>query len=324
MYTYIDPHCKVYSYYFFFSSRRRHTRCSRDWSSDVCSSDLKPRLQILDGRFVKLFPAVRVDRRVGHHHRIHDGVLSRELRGELQRISRNARRQKRQTVFVSDLHIHGEKTGPREKHAHVTVQMCRPDSRRHRAFHLRANLALRLVRFDILRRGRRFRPESARRIEKAWHFILRFHRSPAVDLPFACQREVQTQIRTGMASGVGRNFIQPGTRHHHACGSHRVFVQGVKTCGIHRMCNREIVRVHNQKFRIRWIAQALRHRFGLCAPKGARDQQESCNRRGSTHVHETLPCRAHRSKVSRGGTRTVRESSEATRTCAIRRFPPVV
>src|SRR5256884_1815289 len=27
-------------FYFFFSSRRRHTRCSRDWSSDVCSSDL--------------------------------------------------------------------------------------------------------------------------------------------------------------------------------------------------------------------------------------------------------------------------------------------
>src|SRR2546429_5405559 len=30
--------CAVCS--FFFSSRRRHTRCSRDWSSDVCSSDL--------------------------------------------------------------------------------------------------------------------------------------------------------------------------------------------------------------------------------------------------------------------------------------------
>src|SRR2546429_4682189 len=27
--------------FFFFSSRRRHTRCSRDWSSDVCSSDLQ-------------------------------------------------------------------------------------------------------------------------------------------------------------------------------------------------------------------------------------------------------------------------------------------
>src|SRR5690606_1879602 len=31
---------------FFFSSRRRHTRFSRDWSSDVCSSDLK----LMEGR----------------------------------------------------------------------------------------------------------------------------------------------------------------------------------------------------------------------------------------------------------------------------------
>src|SRR6266498_5716588 len=28
------------NFFFFFSSRRRHTRCGRDWSSDVCSSDL--------------------------------------------------------------------------------------------------------------------------------------------------------------------------------------------------------------------------------------------------------------------------------------------
>src|SRR5205809_1968751 len=33
------PSCS-WSVIFFFSSRRRHTRCSRDWSSDVCSSDL--------------------------------------------------------------------------------------------------------------------------------------------------------------------------------------------------------------------------------------------------------------------------------------------
>src|SRR5690606_39436247 len=31
---------------FFFSSRRRHTRFSRDWSSDVCSSDLVPRAEL--------------------------------------------------------------------------------------------------------------------------------------------------------------------------------------------------------------------------------------------------------------------------------------
>src|SRR5712675_1505360 len=30
----------LFKFFFFFSSRRRHTRCSRDWSSDVCSSDL--------------------------------------------------------------------------------------------------------------------------------------------------------------------------------------------------------------------------------------------------------------------------------------------
>src|SRR5256885_13098340 len=29
------------SVYFFFSSRRRHTRLQGDWSSDVCSSDLE-------------------------------------------------------------------------------------------------------------------------------------------------------------------------------------------------------------------------------------------------------------------------------------------
>src|SRR5438105_5865742 len=29
-----------FEFFFFFSSRRRHTRSTRDWSSDVCSSDL--------------------------------------------------------------------------------------------------------------------------------------------------------------------------------------------------------------------------------------------------------------------------------------------
>src|SRR5207249_11820586 len=30
----------AFFFFFFFSSRRRHTRSKRDWSSDVCSSDL--------------------------------------------------------------------------------------------------------------------------------------------------------------------------------------------------------------------------------------------------------------------------------------------
>src|SRR5690606_39503939 len=32
---------------FFYSSRRRHTRFSRDWSSDVCSSDLEAEKPLL-------------------------------------------------------------------------------------------------------------------------------------------------------------------------------------------------------------------------------------------------------------------------------------
>src|SRR5687768_17930901 len=47
---------------FFFSSRRRHTRCSRDWSSDVCSSDLPSggsdiKVPILIGAVVALLAA---------------------------------------------------------------------------------------------------------------------------------------------------------------------------------------------------------------------------------------------------------------------------
>src|SRR5207253_5623742 len=34
------PSCCGVGAWFFFSSRRRHTRWPRDWSSDVCSSDL--------------------------------------------------------------------------------------------------------------------------------------------------------------------------------------------------------------------------------------------------------------------------------------------
>src|SRR5690349_25045885 len=43
---------------FFFSSRRRHTRSLRDWSSDVCSSDLEPR-ELALGRLEGLLGQLR-------------------------------------------------------------------------------------------------------------------------------------------------------------------------------------------------------------------------------------------------------------------------
>src|SRR5690348_18136725 len=46
----------VFFGFFFFSSRRRHTRWTGDWSSDVCSSDLAfGQNTLLDGSFVKVF-----------------------------------------------------------------------------------------------------------------------------------------------------------------------------------------------------------------------------------------------------------------------------
>src|SRR5438046_7961966 len=44
-----------YFCFFFFSSRRRHTRLVSDWSSDVCSSDLRDD----NGRAVAFIPSSR-------------------------------------------------------------------------------------------------------------------------------------------------------------------------------------------------------------------------------------------------------------------------
>src|SRR5690606_40998194 len=46
---------------FFFSSRRRHTRFSRDWSSDVCSSDLISRAITPEG-VVDIFAAAGLEK----------------------------------------------------------------------------------------------------------------------------------------------------------------------------------------------------------------------------------------------------------------------
>src|SRR5690606_40624025 len=48
---------------FFFSSRRRHTRFSRDWSSDVCSSDL-PKEKPSSAEVATLAVAIVINRAV--------------------------------------------------------------------------------------------------------------------------------------------------------------------------------------------------------------------------------------------------------------------
>src|SRR5438105_2941351 len=68
-------------FFFFFSSRRRHTRSTRDWSSDVCSSDLsrttrrrpdRQALEPLDQRVVLLELG-------GHRCALHGSALLEDL-----------------------------------------------------------------------------------------------------------------------------------------------------------------------------------------------------------------------------------------------------
>src|SRR5690625_5732116 len=72
---------------FFFSSRRRHTRWPRDWSSDVCSSDLVPTKLEFDGDSViveifghKAFSSSRVVRAGNDFYMEYQFVRSEERR----------------------------------------------------------------------------------------------------------------------------------------------------------------------------------------------------------------------------------------------------
>src|SRR5207253_6815987 len=64
-------------FFFFFSSRRRHTRWPRDWSSDVCSSDLEIECRTDVSSAVPLeigFPLFRVLQEAVHNAVKYSGV----------------------------------------------------------------------------------------------------------------------------------------------------------------------------------------------------------------------------------------------------------
>src|SRR5438046_9971963 len=73
-----DPH-SLYIGFFFFSSRRRHTRLVSDWSSDVCSSDL-----VAEGLVV----IVDFNRRTVARHEIDRRILQRS---EERRVGKECR-----------------------------------------------------------------------------------------------------------------------------------------------------------------------------------------------------------------------------------------
>src|SRR2546422_2847130 len=98
---------------FFFSSRRRHTRCSRDWSSDVCSSDLVSKaVGPARDAVVVLVVGIGVGKDDGLGYRVqqappeYDGGRApgprRGRRGERLRIDPQGLLQRRRSVLLDD------------------------------------------------------------------------------------------------------------------------------------------------------------------------------------------------------------------------------
>src|SRR3712207_8409481 len=87
----------VYYYFFFFSSRRRHTRYWRDWSSDVCSSDLKEAhadvyskfKQDLEGQLQKPYHQTVLDLGDGNAEPLQSVIVN--LRSEERRVGKECR-----------------------------------------------------------------------------------------------------------------------------------------------------------------------------------------------------------------------------------------
>src|SRR5207245_6313975 len=95
---------KIHLLVFFFSSRRRHTRCYRDWSSDVCSSDLSLMGLQVDRDGAVLVFQVRIEPTTL---RIH-GVPFRISRSEERRVGKETRsvRARRPSKTTSQTRVH--------------------------------------------------------------------------------------------------------------------------------------------------------------------------------------------------------------------------
>src|SRR3712207_9095923 len=109
-----------YQSFFFFSSRRRHTRYWRDWSSDVCSSDLR---QDRDGVHYHPLRTVAAGAEGVDHLEALDGLLAllaaRVVDGVVQVLG-----------LVLEVHLHDEVADGLGAHAAAEVHAVRSEERR--------------------------------------------------------------------------------------------------------------------------------------------------------------------------------------------------
>src|SRR5690348_18246017 len=76
---------------FFFSSRRRHTRWTGDWSSDVCSSDLFAPREITDSDMRQVLERGFQMREPGDRQVIHSIPVGFSVRSEERRVGKECR-----------------------------------------------------------------------------------------------------------------------------------------------------------------------------------------------------------------------------------------
>lgn len=124
------------------------------------------RFQVADQIQIESFP-------IGSGHawssdldRVQDCVFGRKLGAEIWRGFRAERGEKWQFVFVSELYVDRDEIGAREEYAHVAVEVCGTNAHRDGAVDLRAEFALRVIGFDVLRGRTSLGPEVSGGIEE--------------------------------------------------------------------------------------------------------------------------------------------------------------
>src|SRR2546422_3515514 len=119
---------RVLCVFFFFSSRRRHTRCSRDWSSDVCSSDLVAGEGPLGGGVDPIFDcrgAEDLERpgQVVGQALDDDGVTTKREVGAVL-LARSHRYEEAGIALKNEAHLVGDEGLEVQRRAHVALAGC--------------------------------------------------------------------------------------------------------------------------------------------------------------------------------------------------------
>src|SRR5262249_39168932 len=138
-------------------------------------------------------------------------------------------------VLLAELRIDIEEIFARVKRAHMRVQMRGLDAELKRAFDLRPQFDLDLLRRGFHRRLPLRAPHKSLFVEQALYLFGRSHWTPAKIFPFAGQSQMQTQIKLRVLSGVGRDLREPRAGNHDTARSDQPFFESLDRRGVDRM-----------------------------------------------------------------------------------------